>query len=173
MLSVNRGDHRTGRSPPDKALPWRDNWTTNPYWCVHSIFVGFSSAFLGDVALAFDSLHESEDICRKLGYKEELAECFASSSVCNDGSSWTELLQNNSSPTWRRVLRLSQGSVDLEAAVRTEGLLARLAFFRGDLAEARKHADLMLELHREMGDQLSSYRASEWDGTCRAAARQF
>jgi len=33
--------------------------------------------------------------------------------------------------------------------------LARLAFFRGDLPEARKHADLMLDLHKEMGDQLS------------------
>jgi hypothetical protein len=52
-------------------------------------------------------------------------------------------------------LALSQGSVDPEAAVRTEGILARLAFYRGELAEARKHADLMLDLHREMGDQLS------------------
>jgi len=52
-------------------------------------------------------------------------------------------------------LALSQGSVDPEAAVRTEGLLARLAYFRGNMAEARKHADLMLDLHREMGDQLS------------------
>src|SRR6185503_8748409 len=39
--------------------------------------------------------------------------------------------------------------------VRTEGILARLAFYRGEMAEARKHADLMLDLHREMGDQLS------------------
>ena len=49
-------------------------------------------------------------------------------------------------------LELSQGSMDPEAAVRTEGLLARLAFFRGEFAEAQKHADLMLDLHREMGD---------------------
>jgi purine-nucleoside phosphorylase len=52
-------------------------------------------------------------------------------------------------------LVLSQGSVDPEAAVRTEGILARLAFYRGDMAEARKHADLMLDLHKELGDQLS------------------
>jgi hypothetical protein len=52
-------------------------------------------------------------------------------------------------------LALSRGSVDPESAVRTEGILARLAFYRGDLAEAKKHADLMLDLHREMGDQLS------------------
>jgi hypothetical protein len=45
--------------------------------------------------------------------------------------------------------------VDPEAAVRTEGILARLAFYRGDMAEARKHADLMLDLHKELGDQLS------------------
>jgi hypothetical protein len=52
-------------------------------------------------------------------------------------------------------LALSQGSVDPDAAVRTEGILARLAFYRGNLPEARKHADLMLDLHREMGDLLS------------------
>lgn len=52
-------------------------------------------------------------------------------------------------------LALSQGSVAPEASVRTEGILARLAFFRGDMAEARKHADLMLDLHKEMGDQRS------------------
>ncbi len=51
-------------------------------------------------------------------------------------------------------LALSQGSVDPEAAVRTEGILARLAFYRGELTEARKHADQMLDLHKEMGDQL-------------------
>ena len=33
--------------------------------------------------------------------------------------------------------------------------MAQLAFDRGDITEARKHADLMLDLHREMGDQLS------------------
>ena len=52
-------------------------------------------------------------------------------------------------------LALSQGSVDPEAAVRTEGILAQLAFYRGDVREAQKHADLMLDLHREMGDQLN------------------
>lgn len=45
--------------------------------------------------------------------------------------------------------------MDPEAAVQLEGIRARLAFYRGDLREARKHADRMLELHREMGDQLS------------------
>src|SRR5215510_1344728 len=52
-------------------------------------------------------------------------------------------------------LALSQDSQDIEAAVRTEGILARLAFYEGDLTEARKHADLMLDLHKEMGDQHS------------------
>jgi non-specific serine/threonine protein kinase len=51
-------------------------------------------------------------------------------------------------------LALSQGSVDSEAALRTEGILAQLAFYRGDVSEARKHADLMLDLHKDMGDQL-------------------
>jgi tetratricopeptide (TPR) repeat protein len=58
-------------------------------------------------------------------------------------------------PYMEESLALSQGSVDPEAAVRTEGILARLAYIRGDLVEARKHADLMLDLHREMGDQRS------------------
>jgi hypothetical protein len=113
-----------------------------------------SSAFSGDESLAFDSLRESEALCRKFGYKDQLAGVLESLVyVTNEiqGSQAVEQLQSYMEET----LALSQGSVDPDAAVRTEGLLARLAFFRGDLQEARKHADLMLELHREMGDQLS------------------
>ena len=113
-----------------------------------------SSAFLGDETLAFDSLHESEALCRKFGYKDELAAVLQSLAYVTleiHGSQAAEQLQSY----MEESLALSQGSVDPEAAVRTEGILARLAFYRGDLAEARKHADLMLDLHREMGDQLS------------------
>lgn len=39
-----------------------------------------------------------------------------------------------------------------------QGILAQLAFSRGEMAEARKHADLMLDLHKEMGDQFSVTR---------------
>jgi tetratricopeptide (TPR) repeat protein len=113
-----------------------------------------SSAFLGDVILAFDSLHESEALCRKFGYEDELAgvlQSLAYVTIEIHGAKAAEQLQSY----MEESLALSQGSVDPDAAVRTEGLLARLAFYRGDLAEARKHADLMLDLHREMGDQLS------------------
>ncbi len=116
--------------------------------------MGFTSAFLGDVTLAFDSLHESEDICRKLGYREELAEVLQALVYVTmevHGSQAVEQLQ----AYMQESLALSQGSMEPEATVRTEGLLARLAFFRGDLVEARKHADLMLDRHREMGDQLA------------------
>jgi tetratricopeptide (TPR) repeat protein len=122
---------------------------------VHALtFLGFSSAFLGDVNLAFDSLHESEDICRKLGDRGELAnvlQALAYVTMEVHGEKAVKQLQSY----MEESLALSQGSEDPEAAVRTEGILARLAFYRGDLAEARKHADLMLEFHKEMGDEHS------------------
>ena len=154
VLSVNRGDHHTGQIAAKQgvalARPLDDKLIL-----VHALtFLGFSSAFLGEVTLAFDSLHESEDICRKLGYREELAnvlQALAYVTMEVHGSQATEQLQSY----MEESLALSQGSIDPEAAVRTEGILARLAFYRGDLPEARKHADLMLDLHKDMGDQLS------------------
>jgi hypothetical protein len=117
-------------------------------------FLGLSSAFLGDEALAFDSLHESEALCRQFGYKDDLASVLLSLvyvTIEIHGPRAAEQLQSY----LEESLALSEGSVDIESAVRTEGILARLAFYRGDMAEAQKHADLMLDLHREMGDQLS------------------
>jgi predicted ATPase/class 3 adenylate cyclase len=154
ILSVNRGDHRTGLTAARQSVALARGLDDKSILVQALVFAGFSSAFLGDVALAFDSLHEAEDICRKLGYRQELAEVLQALVYVTmevHGSQAAEQLQSY----MQESLALSQGSVDPEAAVRTEGLLARLAFFRGDLAEARKHADLMLDRHREMGDQLA------------------
>jgi len=151
VLSVNRGDHQTGQIAAKQSVALARGLDDKSI-LVHALtFVGFSSAFLGDVALAFDSLHEAEDICRKLGYREELAnvlQALAYVTIEVHGPQAAEQLQSY----MEESLALSQGSVDPDAAVRTQGLLARLAFFRGDLPEARKHADLMLDLHKEMGD---------------------
>jgi len=154
MLSINRGDHRTGQSASLQAVALARQ-LDDPLQLARALnFLGLSSAFLGDAALAFDSLHESEALCRKFGYEDELASVLLSLAYITveiHGPQATERLQSY----LEESLALSQGSVDPEAAVRTEGLLARLAFYRGNMAEARKHADLMLDLHREMGDQLS------------------
>jgi hypothetical protein len=104
--------------------------------------------------LAFDSLHESEAICRQYGYKDDLAWALGSLAYITLEIHGTKAVEQVRSYL-EESLTLSQGSVDPEAAMRTEGILARLAFYRGDLGEARKHADLMLDLHREMGDQLA------------------
>ena len=154
ILSVNRGDHRTGLTAARQSVALARGLDDKSMLVQALVFAGFSSAFLGDVALAFDSLHEAEEICRKLGYRQELAEVLQALAYVTmevHGSQAAEQLQSY----MQESLALSQGSMDPEAAVRAEGLLARLAFFRGDLAEARKHADLMLDRHREMGDQLA------------------
>jgi predicted ATPase/class 3 adenylate cyclase len=154
LLSVNRGDHQTGHTAAKQAVALARQ-LDDPLTLIHALnFLGFSSAFLGDVTLAFDSLHESEHLCRKCGYGEELAnvlQALAYVTIEVHGQGATAQLQSY----MEESLALSQGSADPDAAVRTEGILARLAYFRGDLAEARKHADLMLDLHREMGDQHS------------------
>jgi ATP/maltotriose-dependent transcriptional regulator MalT len=113
-----------------------------------------SSTFLGDATLAFDALHESETLCREFGYKDELASVLLSLVYVMMEIKGLEAAGQLQSYL-EESLALSQGAVDPEAAVRTEGILARLAFYRGDLAEARKHADLMLDLHREMGDHFA------------------
>jgi tetratricopeptide (TPR) repeat protein len=154
MLSVNRGDHHAGQIAAKQGVALARQSDDKLILVNALTFLGFSSAYLGDVTLAFDSLHESEDICRKFGYREELAnvlQALASVTMEVHGPEALEQLQSY----MEESLALSQGSMDPEAAVRTEGILAGLAFYRGDLPEARKHADLMLDLHREMGDQLS------------------
>src|SRR5215216_4910132 len=154
LLSVNRGEHQTGQIGAKQGVVLARQWDDKLILVRALNFLGFSSAFLGDVTLAFDSLHESEEICRKFGYRRELANVLQSLAYVTlevHGSKAEEQLQSY----MEESLALSQGSLDLEAAVRTEGILARLAFFEGDLAAARKHADLMLDLHKEMGDQFS------------------
>jgi tetratricopeptide (TPR) repeat protein len=151
VLSVNRGEHQAGQVAAKQSVALARGLDDKSI-LVHALtFLGFSSAFLGDVMLAFDSLHEAEDICRKLGYRQELAEVLQALAYVTmevHGSQAAGQLQSY----MEESLALYQGSMDPESAVRSEGLLARLAFFRGDLPEARKHADLMLNLHREMGD---------------------
>jgi hypothetical protein len=154
MLSINRGDHRTGQRAAGQAVALARQ-LEDPLQLARALnFLGLSSAFLGDETLAFDSLHESAALCRKFGYQDELASVLQSLAYITleiQGEKAAEQLQSY----MKESLALSQGSVDPEATVRTEGILARMAFFRGDLLEAQKHADLMLDLHKEMGDQLS------------------
>jgi tetratricopeptide (TPR) repeat protein len=154
MLAINRGDHRVGQSAASQAIALARQLEDSRQLARALNFLGLSSAFLGNETLAFDSLHESEAVCRKFGYQDELASVLQSLAYITleiHGSKAAQQLQSY----LEESLALSQGSVDPDAAVRTEGILARLAFSRGDFAEARKHADRMLDLHREMGDQLS------------------
>ena len=154
MLAINRGDHSTAQSASQQAVALARRLDDSFQLARALNFLGLSAAFLGDVTLAFDSLHESESLCRKFGYKDDLASVLQSLAYITlevHGAKAAEQLQSY----LEEVLVLSQGSVNPEAAVRTEGILARLAFHNGDLSEARKHADLMLDLHKEMGDQLS------------------
>jgi predicted ATPase/class 3 adenylate cyclase len=154
MISINRGDHRTGQNASQQAVSLARQ-LEDPYLLARSLnFFGLSSAFLGEEALAFGALHESEAVCRKFDYKDDLAGVLLSLAYITleiHGPKETEQLQSY----LEESLVLSQGSVDPDATVRAEGILARLAFFHGELSEARKHADRMLDLHREMGDHRS------------------
>ena len=154
MLSINRGDHHTGQRAARLAAALARQ-LEDPLQLARALnFLGLSSAFLCEITLAFDSLHESEALCRKFEYKEDLASVLQSLAYITlevRGAEAAAQLQSY----LEESLALYQGSVSPMAAVRNEGILARLAFYRGDLVEARKHADLMLDLHREMGDQLS------------------
>jgi len=154
MLFINHGEHQAGQVAARQAVALARQ-LDDPLQLARALhFLGMSAAFSGDETLAFDSLRESEALCRKFGYKDELAgvlQSLAYVTIEIYGPEAEEQVQSYLEET----LALSQGSVDPDAAVRTEGILARLALFRGDLQEARKHADLMLGLHRAMGDQLS------------------
>jgi non-specific serine/threonine protein kinase len=154
MLSLNGGDHRTGQNAARKAADLARQLDDSLQLARALNFLGLASAFLGDETLAFESLRESEALCRQFGYQDDLAGVLLSLAYITleiHGAQAADQLQSY----MEESLALSQGSVDPESAVRTEGILARLAFYGGDLAKAKKHADLMLDLHREMGDQLS------------------
>ncbi len=154
MLSINRGDHRTGRNAAKRAVDMARQVQDHLLLARALNYLGMSSGFVGDVTLAFDSLHESESLCRKYGYTNDLAWNLLSLAYITmeiHGMKAVDQLQSY----LEESLALSQGSMDPESATRTEGILARLAFYRGDLRAAKKHADLMLDLHREMGDQFS------------------
>jgi tetratricopeptide (TPR) repeat protein len=155
MLSVNRGDHPSAQAAARQAVALSRKVEDHLQLARALNFLGLSSAFLGDEALAFDSLHESEALCRKFGYKDELATVLLSLAYVTLEIHGPQAAAEQLQSYLEESLALSQGSVDVESAVRTEGILARLAFYGGDMAEARKHADLMLDLHREMGDHLS------------------
>ncbi len=137
MLSINHGDHQTGQTAARKGVALARQ-VNDPLLLARALhFLGMSSAFLGDVTLAFDSLHESEALCRKFGYKDELASVLQSLAYVTmeiHGSQAAEQLQ----AYMEESLALSQGSVNPEAAVRTEGILSRLAFYRGDLCGGPK-----------------------------------
>jgi len=154
MLAINRGDHQKAQMAARQAAAIARQLDDSLQLARALNFLGLSSAFLGDETLAFASLHESEALFRKFGSSDDIAAILQSLAYVTleiHGPQAAEQLQ----AYMEESLALSQGSVDPDAAVRTEGILARLAFYRGDLREARKHADLMLDLHREMGDQLS------------------
>lgn len=154
MLSINRGDHRAAQRAASDAVALARR-LDDPLQLARALnFLGLSSAFAGEETLAFNSLHESEALCRQFGFDDNLASILLSLVYVTmeiHGPSAAQQLESY----MEESLALSQGSVDPEAEVRTEGILARLALFRGNMLEAKKHADRMLELHRQLGDHLS------------------
>ena len=154
MLCMHHGEHLAGQAAARQSVALARQ-LDDPIGLVRALDVlGLASAFAGDAALAFDSLHESESICRKLGYLPELASILQSLAYITmeiHGQAAVDQIQ----AYLEESLALSQGSVNPDAVVMTEGTLARLAAFRGNLQEARKHADRMLALHEAMGDQRS------------------
>ena len=153
-LSVNRGEHHTGQMAAKQSVALARGLDDKLLLVGALTFLAFSSGFLGDATMAFDCLHESEELCRRFGFRVELAlvlQALAYVTLEVHGANATDQLQSY----MEESLALSQGSTDPESAVRTEGILARLAFYRNELDEARKHADQMLDLHRELGDQLA------------------
>ena len=111
MLSINHGDHQTGQTAARKAVALARQLEDAeapeaPLQLARALhFLGMSSAFLGDATLAFDSLHESEALCRKFGYKDELANVLQSLAyvTLEIHGSMDQMLKNNYSPTWRKA----------------------------------------------------------------------
>ncbi|MGE5378340.1 MAG: adenylate/guanylate cyclase domain-containing protein [Bacteroidota bacterium] len=102
-LSLNRGDHRTAQSAARQAAALARQ-LEDPLQLARALrYLGLSQAFLGDGALAFDTLHESETLCRALGFKEELASTLNSLAYITLEIRGRRL-SNSCSPTWRKSL---------------------------------------------------------------------
>jgi non-specific serine/threonine protein kinase len=154
MLAVNHGQHVAAQTAAQQGVDLART-LDDTIWLVRSLnFLGLASAYAGDERLAFSSLQEAEALCRKWNYQQELAAVLQSLAYITlelHGQQAVEQIQ----AYLEESLSISQSSPNLISLVMTEGTLARLAFYEGDLHEARKHADRMLALHEEMGDQLS------------------
>jgi len=154
MMSVNHGRHADAQTAAQQGVELARG-LEDVIWLVRSLnFLGLASAFAGDETLAFNSLQEGESLCRKWNYQEELAAVLQSLAYITleiRGQSAVEQVQ----AYLEESLSISQVSVNLNALVMTEGTMARLALYKGNFQESREHADRMLALHEEMGDQLS------------------
>jgi predicted ATPase/class 3 adenylate cyclase len=154
MLSVNHGHHAEAQAAAKHGVELARK-LEDAIWLVRSLnFLGLASAFVGNETLAFNSLQEGVSLCRKWNYTQELAfvlESLAYITLEIRGQHTADQVQ----AYLEESLAISQSSANLNARVMTEGTLARLALYKGNFQEAREHADRMLALHEEMGDQLS------------------
>ncbi|HEU0297116.1 MAG TPA: adenylate/guanylate cyclase domain-containing protein [Anaerolineales bacterium] len=153
LLSINQGEHHAGKAAAQAAITLVRQ-TGDSLWLARSLIVfGIASAFSGEIEKAFDAFHESESICRQMGNKEELAWVLVSLAYIMFEVQGEAAAQKISAYL-EEALALSNES-GYPYAYRSNELLARLAYSRGDLAEARRLSENLLTYYSEIGDRLS------------------
>ena len=153
MLTNNQGEHRLAREAVEKAIPVYRKMGHSKQLARSLVVHGTASAFAGDLNAASISIQESVNICRQLGYKWELAwalSALAGLTFQTQGRAAEKELD----AYLEESLTAAQESGDPSTYVYLRELLARQAFQRGDIAEARRYAEDVLTHRYETGDTL-------------------
>jgi len=161
MLTNNQGEHRIARAAVEKAIPIYRKLGDSKRLARSLIVHGTASAFSGDLNVASASVQEGVNICRQMDYKRELAWALSALAGLNFQIQG-HAAEKETNAYLEESLAAAQESGDPSAYVYSKELLARQAFHRGDIAEARKYAEDVLTHRQETGDTLgySGYKSS-------------
>ena len=160
MLSNNQGEHHIAQGAAEKAIALYRQAGNSKRLARALIVHGQASAFAGDLDQGLASLRESEKICREMDYKVDLAWGLDSLSYITfeiHGHSAAEEVGRY----LQESLALSQEVESPQTDVAIKETRVQLAYFRGDMEEARKYAYEVLNYHQEMGNTLAynSYKS--------------
>jgi len=160
LLSVNQGEHHASLTAAQEAITLSRQIGDTLRLARSLIVFGIASAFSGEIAKAFESFRESENISRQIGYKEELAWVLASLSYITFEVHGLEA-EEKIRPYLEEAIKLSKASGSIYAH-RSNEVLARLAYARGDIVEAGRLSEDILANYRKTGDRLNynGYRSA-------------
>jgi hypothetical protein len=151
QLANNQGEHRVACDAVEKAIAIYRQLGDTKRLASSLVILSTASGFSGHIPRAFDSIRESERICREMGYAFELAFALSALSYLT--------FQTRGSAAEKEIEVYMQESVAIMQGhpfgnAFSKEFLARQAFARGDIVTGRKYADEVLAYYQQEGATL-------------------